>query len=149
MARPRRRRSAILEVDWSEVEAVSSPAEGPTAKGSQLPMAWTIAHPGEVVAIREVGDAKERRPARAEATVELVVDHAVRVVVDAGPQATSAFDERDFDSGSGESVRRDTASRPAAHDTHIEYFVCHHYLGVINPPSLSASLTNRRGNRMA
>src|SRR4029079_8153630 len=67
----------FLEVDWSEAEAVSSPAEGPTAKGSQLPMAWTIAHPGEVVAIREVGDAKERRPAGAEATVELVVDHAV------------------------------------------------------------------------
>ena len=100
-----------------------------------------------MVAIREVGDAEERAAAGAEAAVELIVDHAVRVVVDAGPQATSAFDERDFESGFGESVGGDTASRPAAHDTHIEYFVCHYYLGVINPPSLSASLTNSRRKR--
>ena len=75
---------------------MSGPAEGPSAKGSQLAMAGTVADAGEVVAIGEVGDAKERRAAGAEATVELIVDHAVRVVVDAGPQATSGFDERDF-----------------------------------------------------
>src|SRR6476620_9576220 len=100
-------------------------------------MAGTVADAGEVVAIGEVGDAEERAAAGSEAAVELVVDHAVRVVVDAGSQPTPAFDERDFQSGFGESVGRDTASRSAAHDTHIEYFVCHHYLGVITPPSLS------------
>jgi hypothetical protein len=111
---------------------VPGPAQRSAPKRFQESVTWPVSYSSEMVPFGEIKDARERAAVACfQSIFQLRISIPVSVIVDARAKAPSRLDQRDLDSGFGQNVSGDTASRPAPNDAYFKDLFRHRLAAIL------------------